>query len=621
MNLGKTEDIAESSLSGEKKKRKTKQSGSNSEYNIGVQCDIQDAFSDKEINFDTAPWNRMVRTTGGRNQRRNKPNDLENASANNNLPNASSQSCMNLPCYNQMSSASDVVANTLSSSEEKNVELPLSNSFITENLNSIMKNYLVEDDNNVSIEVSSIQTYTGKKQDYTYERIKSKSSKAQESSTILAHEEGTGSSMPVTETVPMEETTHNQEEALQSRLSDSTRNKGENLEAHETDTSLVSGDNLEEQEEIDYGTALGESKKRIPRKNSKDHISEDRFSGGVSKLDLPEGKLEQEIVSTGKVSQNAVESVPCSATNSEEDKASDVAACNDMSNKELLERIKENTLSEHCVPSLSCEAMLTNDINVDVLKEKEISPQTLHYAPEKALVSHGSRILLILDINGILADIVPYEPDDYIPDAIIGRKAVFKRPFCNSFLQFCFEKFNVGVWSSRTKTNVEDVVNFLWGQRKKNLLFVWDQSHCTNTGAYTLQNKNKPLLLKELKKLWEKHDPNLPWEKGEYNESNTLLLDDSPYKALRNPPHTGIFPYSFSYRDRNDNALAPKGSLTQYLEELATTDDVQKHIQKKHYGQREITSFDSSWSNFYAKISGANASQVEVEASNTASFI
>jgi hypothetical protein len=64
-----------------------------------------------------------------------------------------------------------------------------------------------------------------------------------------------------------------------------------------------------------------------------------------------------------------------------------------------------------------------------------------------------------------------------------------------------------------------------------------DQSHCTSTGFTTIENKEKPLLLKELKKLWEKLEPNLPWEKGEYSEANTLLLDDSPYKALLNPVH------------------------------------------------------------------------------------
>lgn len=65
--------------------------------------------------------------------------------------------------------------------------------------------------------------------------------------------------------------------------------------------------------------------------------------------------------------------------------------------------------------------------------------------------------------------------------------------------------------------------------------YVQDQSHCTSSGFKTIENRNKPLFLKELKKIWDKEEPNLPWEKGEYTASNTLLLDDSPYKALRNP--------------------------------------------------------------------------------------
>lgn len=62
-----------------------------------------------------------------------------------------------------------------------------------------------------------------------------------------------------------------------------------------------------------------------------------------------------------------------------------------------------------------------------------------------------------------------------------------------------------------------------------------DQSHCTTTRFTTIENDRKPLVLKELKRIWENLEPNLPWKKGEYDASNTLLLDDSPYKALRNP--------------------------------------------------------------------------------------
>ena len=60
-------------------------------------------------------------------------------------------------------------------------------------------------------------------------------------------------------------------------------------------------------------------------------------------------------------------------------------------------------------------------------------------------------------------------------------------------------------------------------------------SKCIDTGHKTLENSDKPLVLKELKKLWQKEDPDLPWEEGDYSPSNTLLVDDSPYKALRNP--------------------------------------------------------------------------------------
>ena len=62
-----------------------------------------------------------------------------------------------------------------------------------------------------------------------------------------------------------------------------------------------------------------------------------------------------------------------------------------------------------------------------------------------------------------------------------------------------------------------------------------DMSYCTVTGCNVIGTKGKPLVLKELKKLWNNEDPDLPWEQGEFSPSNTLLVDDSPYKALCNP--------------------------------------------------------------------------------------
>ncbi|KAL8090561.1 hypothetical protein AgCh_039858 [Apium graveolens] len=145
---------------------------------------------------------------------------------------------------------------------------------------------------------------------------------------------------------------------------------------------------------------------------------------------------------------------------------------------------------------------------------------------------------LILDINGILADIVP---ENVVTSSrtskqykILKNKAVFKRPHVDDFLKFCFERFNVGVWSSRLKRNLDPVIDYVFGNNyKSKLAFQWDQEHCTNTGLKVAGNNHKPLFLKEIKKLWE--DPELRKVIGDLNETNTLLIDDSPYKAQKNP--------------------------------------------------------------------------------------
>ncbi|KAF9606571.1 hypothetical protein IFM89_026763 [Coptis chinensis] len=137
-----------------------------------------------------------------------------------------------------------------------------------------------------------------------------------------------------------------------------------------------------------------------------------------------------------------------------------------------------------------------------------------------------------------------------------------------------------------------------WAYMKSQLLFCWDQSHCSTTGFYTVENNDKPLMLKELVKLWDKDDPNLPWEKREYNESNSLLVDDSPYKALLNPTHTAIFPTSYDIRDKNDNSLGHGGDIRMYLDGVATSENVQKYIQQHPFGQPAITKSHPCWQHY-----------------------
>uniref|UniRef100_A0A5B7BKL6 Mitochondrial import inner membrane translocase subunit TIM50 n=1 Tax=Davidia involucrata TaxID=16924 RepID=A0A5B7BKL6_DAVIN len=233
--------------------------------------------------------------------------------------------------------------------------------------------------------------------------------------------------------------------------------------------------------------------------------------------------------------------------------------------------------------------------------------ESSHPSPERARVPYSRRKLLILDVNGLLADIVSPPPKECKAEINIASRAIFKRPFCCDFLKFCFERFDVGIWSSRTKKIIDRVVDYLLGDMKHKLLFCWDLSHCTETCFRTLENRHKPLVFKELRKIWENNDPNLLWKKGDFNESNSLLLDDSPYKALLNPMHTAIFPCSYNFRDRSDNSLGPGGDLRVYLEGLAAAENVQKHVEHHPFGQSAINQTSPSWG-FYLRVISSRSS-------------
>ncbi|XP_071696176.1 uncharacterized protein [Rutidosis leptorrhynchoides] len=209
--------------------------------------------------------------------------------------------------------------------------------------------------------------------------------------------------------------------------------------------------------------------------------------------------------------------------------------------------------------------------------------------------------LLVLDVNGLLSDIVHPAPKDFKSDTKILKRAIFKRPFLDDFLEFCFERFDVAIWSSRTRKILDPVVDYLFRDLKKKLLFIWDLSHCTNTSARSFENRHKFVVFKYFRKIWEEYGPILDSDNGYYDESNTLLLDDSPYKALLNPKHSGIFPSSYCYQDINDKSLGPNGDLRVYLEGLAATNDVKTYVEQHPFGQRAIDETSPHWS-FYSSI-------------------
>ncbi|KAL3532037.1 hypothetical protein ACH5RR_005558 [Cinchona calisaya] len=222
-----------------------------------------------------------------------------------------------------------------------------------------------------------------------------------------------------------------------------------------------------------------------------------------------------------------------------------------------------------------------------------LSLEKLNLGPKKKL--------LVLCLGGLLVDRVHKRNSASIkgrrPDFVFGNFLVFKRPFCAEFLKFCFERFEVGLWSSAKEHNIDYVLDCIASGIRSKFVFIWDQEECIDTGFGSLDNKHKPIFLKELKKIWENRARALPF----YSSSNTLLIDTDPCKALLNPPNTAIFPPQYEWNNSEDAFLGPKGDLQVFLDGLADADEVPSYVKEHSIGQPAITSTHPDWS-FYNQV-------------------
>ncbi|KAH1195326.1 hypothetical protein AAZX31_19G175600 [Glycine max] len=209
--------------------------------------------------------------------------------------------------------------------------------------------------------------------------------------------------------------------------------------------------------------------------------------------------------------------------------------------------------------------------------------------------------LLIMNLNGLLLLRVHRCSKSEIPksraaDGHYRGYLVFKRPFSQEFMKFCLERFEVGIWSSAMEHNIDAALNYAIGSLRSKLLFVWDQRQCTNSGFKSLEKASKPLFFKELKKVWKTVKKG-----GPYSASNTLLIDDRPYKAFLNPPNTAVFPQSYKPDNYADRALDPKGLMCTYLKGVMESPDVQSYVKDHPFGIPAISSTHPDW-NFYSPV-------------------
>ncbi|XP_014495016.1 uncharacterized protein LOC106756932 [Vigna radiata var. radiata] len=232
--------------------------------------------------------------------------------------------------------------------------------------------------------------------------------------------------------------------------------------------------------------------------------------------------------------------------------------------------------------------------------EKQDSATELTLPLEKLNLGPRKK-LLVMNLNGLLMYRVHLRDlwkvsKSRSRDRVYGSFLVFKRPFCEEFIKFCLERFEVGIWSSAKEHNMDGALAIAIGSIRKKISFVLDQTHCTDSGYKSLEKRTKPLFFKEFNKMWENVK-----KSGPFNVSNTLLIDDKPYKAFLNPDNTAIFPESYDVNDVTDRGLDPRGELCSYLEAVADARDVPSYVKDHPFGQLPITSAHPHWK-FYSEV-------------------
>ena len=168
--------------------------------------------------------------------------------------------------------------------------------------------------------------------------------------------------------------------------------------------------------------------------------------------------------------------------------------------------------------------------------------------------------LLILDIDETLVHATEQDlgrPCDFETEWYF----VFKRPYVDEFLSYCFKNFKVAIWTSAGDVFAQEIYHKLIKPVGKPL-FIWSSARCTPT----LNPENfETIEVKNLDKV----------KKKGFSLSKVIMVDDTPEKLMK---HYGNLVRVKEYLGHiEDDELV---ILRQYLDHLNSFDNIRK-IEKR----------------------------------------
>lgn len=180
-------------------------------------------------------------------------------------------------------------------------------------------------------------------------------------------------------------------------------------------------------------------------------------------------------------------------------------------------------------------------------------------------------LLLVIDLNGTL----------------VFRKrrtsSFVERPNLAPFLTYLFANHTLMIWSSAQPENVRSVCHRLFSPtQRRQVLAEWGRDTLDLTPA---QYREKVQVYKRLDKIWRNETirnghPDVH-RGGVWDQSNTVLIDDSRAKAAAQPHNLLEIPeFTNTPEQRDADVLA---QVVGYLEELRAQEDVSRFIRQRSF--------------------------------------
>jgi len=180
-----------------------------------------------------------------------------------------------------------------------------------------------------------------------------------------------------------------------------------------------------------------------------------------------------------------------------------------------------------------------------------------------------TRKLIILDIDETLIHASEIRLS-YAPDFVTSLYAVYKRPHVHEFIDFCFARFRVAVWTTAGEAFANSVVEVLFN-KEQNLEFVWSRQRCTQ--IFDAEYREYAYI-KNLKKV----------KKWGFALDEVIMVDDTPFKLHKN--YGNLVRVNEFTGDKGDNELH---LLMAYLKDLELVESIRK-VEKR------------GWQNYYKNL-------------------